>query len=116
MVQICKDHWKKMQDKVAELGMDNFVSKTGEEAMEKMVDSLEGTDATPEKVFDPLLNANWAILAQWMHDVGIAGMTYDGCPLCEVESGSAGRAQNWIDGSIGDQLAYAKHHGLIKVN
>lgn len=116
MVQICKDHWKNMRDKVSELGMDHLVSKTGEEAMEKMVDQIEGTDTTPEKTFDPLLNANWAITAQWIKDVGIAGMSYDGCPLCEVESTSPGRAQNWIDGSIGDQLEYAKHHGIIKVN
>lgn len=110
-MQMCKDHWNKLREAISSRGMDHLVAKSGKSAMGSLVAQLEGT-ATKAN-FDPLMNANWAIVSAYLRDVGLAGMVGDKCPLCEVEGGKDGLADNWIDGACNDQLASARKIGLM---
>jgi hypothetical protein len=50
---------------------------------------------------------------QFLHNVGLAGMVGEVCPLCDVEASKPGRAQNWIDGNTNDQLECAQQLVLM---
>ena len=118
-MQICANHWKAMREKVEELGMTHLVSRSGEDALEIIKLAVEAVNqqnaASPP--FDPLLNANFAILNKFIEgfhpDDRIGAMMNVECPLCWLEERHAGRAANWIDGCLQDQLGFARSLKLI---
>lgn len=110
-MQMCQAHWDALRKAIDDRGLTPLVAKSGEAAMESIKREIEGESDKSD--FDPLMGAHWAISGQYLKDVGLAGMSGDKCPLCEVEKSGAGRAQNWIDGASEDQLACARHFGLV---
>ncbi len=110
-MKFCMPHWEALKKAVDDKGMTHLIHASGEAAIEACVRQVEGTDTA--KDFDPLLNATWAIYGQFLHNVGLAGMVGEICPLCDVEKSKPGRAQNWIDGSTNDQLEHARQLGLM---
>lgn len=116
-MRICTEHWSKMKAKCEELGLMQFVAQDGEAAHAKIVEGLTETeDEHNVKTFDPLLGANFAVTSHFLKDVGIEGLAFDGCPLCEVEDFKAGLADNWINGCMEDQRMYAVFHGFMKLS
>lgn len=79
--------------------------------MKSMVRQINGED-DPKRDFDPLMNANWAIMSAALKDVGLAALGPDFCPLCSVEAQSAELCEEWINGASDDQLAIARELGL----
>lgn len=110
-MKCCQDHWDKLRRAVKDSGMDHLVAQSGEAAAESLVRQLKGN--SDNRDFDPLMGANWAIMAAYTRDVGLAGMFSDVCPLCEVERSKAGLAENWINGAVEDQLSAARSIGLM---
>jgi hypothetical protein len=107
---MCADHWAALRKAIDDRGLTPLVARSGEEAMASTVRQLEGQDTKAD--FDPLMNANWAIFGAFLHDTGIAGLSFEGCPLCEVQKGS-GLAEDWINGAADDQLTAARDLGLV---
>jgi len=116
-MQMCQPHWAELRAEVDRRGLTHLVSQSGKSAADKAVAELtqpaiESQQAKAER-FDPLLNANWAICGQFITNIGLAAMEGNQCPLCEVEASAEGRAQNWIQGAVEDQHAYATEVGLM---
>jgi hypothetical protein len=116
-MKICKQHWQDLRAAIAERGLDRFVSSNGEEAMRKVQLQLQPGESELAK-FDPLLNANFAI---WNNALSAGGPYMlaskpDGtsyCPLCEVESHTDIKAQEWITHAADEQLQAARNLGLL---
>jgi hypothetical protein len=122
-VRMCADHWAMLRAEVERVGLGAYVAKSGQEAFDSVVRTIEGKD-TPWSDFDPLLNATLAIYGQYTTDVGLEALIRepdgsDPCPLCGVRSntdaaGADGLAKvaNWIQGSVADELGRAQHFNL----
>lgn len=110
-MQICTDHWTALSAEVDSSGMKDLVARDGDEAQEKLVAQVQGADGRAG--FDPLMGANFAIFSAFLEDAGIEGLGLEGCPLCEVGKQSPDVAQEWIRGSVNDQLGYARKLGLM---
>jgi hypothetical protein len=109
-MKICKDHWSDMRQAVTDRGLEHLVAKSGEAAFENVKRELAGQ--ADKSNFDPLMASQWAIFNAFLRDAGVAGIAFDGCPLCEVDKQQAGLAEDWIEGSADDQLAHAQRLGL----
>jgi hypothetical protein len=110
-MKICADHWLHLRAAIEERGLAKFVARSGEDALAVITARLHGVE--PTTAFEPLMNANFAIWARYTEGVGMDALAFEGCPLCEVEAFHTGLAQDWIDGSAEDQLAHARHIGLV---
>ncbi len=120
-MQICKDHWAAMRAEVKARGLDHLVAKSGKAAADSMMAELNQT-ADPAMTFDPLMNANFAITAQFLESVPVgerlSAFSADVCPLCCLSPKREGTtpselADNWIKGSIQDQYGQAVELGLV---
>lgn len=111
-MQMCQAHWDRLREAVKDCGLEAFVAKNGEDALERVVSSLHD-HALGASNFDPLMGANFAIWSAFLQDVGIAGLAYDGCPLCAVKEQDPELDAEWIRGSVADQLAYARRLELV---
>ncbi len=111
-MRICTDHWAKLRKAIDDRGLSHLVAKTGEEAHAAIIEQLQG--AENKAAFDPLMNANFAIWSAFLEDAGLAGLAFEGCPLCEVaKSDHPHLDDEWIRGSTNDQLEHARSLGLI---
>ena len=94
-----------------------FVSGDGYKAIDKMQRELRGDSSA--SVFDPLMNANFAI---WSNALAAGGMYLmarkrigsEYCPICESEAHGGYPAEWWISHAADEQLDKAKQMGLIK--
>lgn len=120
-MQICKDHWAAMRAEVKARGLDHLVAKNAKAAADNMVAELSES-GDPAMTFDPLMNANFAITAQFLDGVPegmrLSAFTADHCPLCSLNPEREGTtpselADNWIKGSIQDQYGRAVELGLV---
>lgn len=120
-MQICKDHWAALRAEVKAQGMDHLVAKSGHEAMSMLVGELNQT-AEATETFDPLMGANFAILAQFLESVPqgerLSAFASDVCPLCCLSPKQEGvtpsaLADNWVKGSVQDQRGRAEELGLL---
>lgn len=112
-MQICPSHWLQLRTAVSERGLDHLVSKSGEEAAQRMTNMGNGSSDPAD--FDPLMAANMAIISYYVSHIGIDGISEQLCPVCEAAKNSDADdlAENWINGSADDVLAVARSKGLI---
>lgn len=117
-MKICTEHWAALRKGVQDRGMWHLVAQSGKEAIDQMVDELQGEDTKAQH--DPLMAAHWAISGKALEQGGLylMGRKDDGsdyCPLCEVEAHTeAGMAQKWIDGCLDAQREYCVEIGRLK--
>lgn len=109
-MQMCKPHWDRLRKAIDDRGLTPLIAQDGKAAADSVMRQLRGTDDKSD--FDPLMGANWAIMAAAIEDVGLQAMVGEFCPLCSVEKQSAELCEEWIDGASDDQLAIARHLGL----
>ena len=89
-MRICQEHWDQLRAIIASKGLDQFVSKDGEEAVQRLKDG--GVDS------DPLIMANAMISFAAIESFGMGAMG-DHCPLCLVkEAAGDDEAHDWLDG------------------
>ena len=132
-MKFCQSHWDMLRAEIARVGLDGLVPKDGQEAMAKMVKSLEHSNDNPTgpgqvSTFDPLMGAHWAIVGNVMPYVGLALMApkedgTDRCPLCFITEDHHQRCtvphckvtnwDDWIVRAVDDQLQKAKALGLV---
>jgi len=110
-MRFCQPHWQRLKAAIEEKGMMHLAHGSGQKLAASIERQLTGTDSAAD--FDPLANATWAVYSQFLKNVGLAGMDGDVCPLCDVDEKGPSTSQNWIDGSTDDQLATARHLGLM---
>lgn len=91
-MQFCKVHWEQLRTAIKERGLDHLVSKSGEEAVQRMVEEIEGVESNNN--FDPLIAAHNMILDRALQMGGLYLFSGDYCPICEV--------MKHMDGKPGD--------------
>jgi hypothetical protein len=112
-MSFCQKHWDQLREQIDTIGLGHLVAKNDEEATKRS----ENRTATN---FEPLIYAHEAILRHALHLLG----PYEGCPVCSAQifhdSSPCSNpecpgdvAKDWIEGSSGDALEYAKEHGLV---
>lgn len=99
-MKFCKLHWDALRLAITSRGLGDFVSGSGQEALQREVRSLEGKPEAKEH-FDPLMGAHWAIINRAMVTLQQIGgnplslMTGDPehpeleCPICHLNFLSA---------------------------
>lgn len=115
-MKICPTHWKGLRQAIDQRGLTLLVSSDGAELAQRQADEL--TQRRSAKSFDPLANANWAILNNALEAGGDYLLGTDGkgepdCPLCELAANSPTDPQDWIDAAAQDQLDQAHALGLV---
>jgi len=111
----CQMHWDQLKVALKERGLDKFGAKTGQQAINEMVDELDGRSHD----FDPLMGS-WnqinLVMANSLEKLGRRNeVLLLKCPLCIlVEDGQPQTVKNWIDGVTDSALEYAIKEGLIK--
>ena len=125
-MKFCTDHWTKLREKIAELGMESLVAKSGEEIRAKQAEDLNGNAG--KSTFDPLMAAHNMIVSQAMNLVGLDLMVAnedgtDRCPFCYLQARHIAACKEpnctwtcestWIPGACGEALAEAKRLGLV---
>ena len=121
-MEICKDHWEKVRQAIADRGMDHLGARGGEQALENIKAELEGEE-TP---FDPYMTVNMMIWnrALQMGGLYLMELREDGshyCPVCEAllhmepPEGKTKEDQErfWIDGPVNAALEEAREKGAI---
>lgn len=58
-MKICAPHWEKLREAIKSRGLWPLVARNGQEAMQRTVDELEGTE--DKATYDPLMNCVWMI-------------------------------------------------------
>jgi hypothetical protein len=109
-MKFCQNHWDGLRAAIDERGLSKFVAKSGQEVMDKVAHELKTTEA----VFDPLMQAMFAILNNALeggHNMYL--LTGDYCPVCESEKHGCQPAEWWFTNAANDQLEKAKELGLI---
>lgn len=112
---MCAEHWTRLRKEVEDSGMTHLVSRSGKEAFDKIVAPLT-EPASPRNGaddFDPLMGANFSIWGAALKDGGLAMMVGDKCPLCECCRENPGLDEDWIKGSVADELNHARQLGLM---
>lgn len=110
MIKMCIKHWNMLKDEINKQGLRKFVSKTGEEVMDK----LEGDQEDIEN-FDPLINANIRLCGMLISEVQRHGDDIaEGCPVCRSTNHGL-KETDWIGDAVADQHDYAVEKGLITV-
>lgn len=94
-MKLCIKHWKKLQDRIEEIGLSHLISNSIDELIEKMR-SLE-TDSPTEKNYDPLIDSHNMIVAAIINLAGQQVINQDICPICEAMKQLCGE---YPDGTI----------------
>jgi hypothetical protein len=107
-MKICESHWEKLRAAIKVRGIYDLVSDSGEEAIKRTVEVINGVDTVEN--FDPLLSANYMICGNALSAGGLYLMGVDEsgkhyCPLCEAEKH---QFTNWIDKAADAAAAHAK--------
>lgn len=95
-MQICQAHWDALKKEISDLGLERFVSKTGAEAVQGLVDGS----------FDPLMGAHNAIVSNALDNFGLEALE-DGCPICRFD------VAGWLPLAAADQRDIAHTRGLL---
>lgn len=123
-MKFCQKHWDMLRSAIEARGLMHLVAKSGEAAMERAVEEVEGR--ADDTSYDPLMSAHWMISGRAIEMGGLYLMTGDLCPICEVventshwpregESEPVGAAwveKQWIEGPADAALAYCQERGL----
>lgn len=98
-MQFCQNHWDLLKKAIAARGLNDLVSASGQEALKRSVDQLEGVPDTKEN-FDPLMGAHNMILNNAMSfcermEINALAMLAPpedhpeyGCPICFLNAAS----------------------------
>lgn len=112
-MRMCSEHWASLKAAIDARGLTQFVAKSGEEAVSRLVsDDMRAG-------FDPLMGAHNALIANLLLDRGLALMAEDGCPLCVAIAscgcgeGDACSYRTWIGRAVDDQCSAARRLGLL---
>src|SRR5665213_407481 len=109
-MQICKSHWDKLKQAIADRGLSHLISKDGTEAVERTIKQLDGKD-DPKRDYDPLLAANYAIWENAIKCAGLGMMFGDICPLCDMDRAKYPEtSDDWIKYAADGQLGYCKEN------
>jgi hypothetical protein len=109
-MQFCDDHWTRLRKAIDDRGLGALVPDSGEQAASNLENLLETQQPTIDN-FDPLMNAQWAIVS----NLGMEILYIDGCPLCYANAEHAKDKcedcedpehgyDKWIDFAADDQL------------
>jgi hypothetical protein len=115
-VRFCQPHWDELREAIRTRKLDHLVPKSGEEAVERLKDELEGN---PDQ-FDPLMAAHNMVVGNAMNILGLSLFTGDLCPLCEVEKAGKeeglgdGTASGWVTASADGVLSHCREHNLLR--
>lgn len=71
-MNICQEHWDKLREAIKTRGLTSLVSESGEEAMKKMVEELNGEEKTVDN-YDPLMSAWSAVIGNGMQAIENCG-------------------------------------------
>jgi hypothetical protein len=132
-MKFCQSHWDALRSEIARVGLDKFVAKDGNEAIEKLKGSLVqaeslDVDKPSPSFFEPLMSAHWAIVNNVISCVGLRLMVpnEDGtgkCPLCFIAADHLEHCRmpdckiknydEWIIRAVADELEHAKSLGLV---
>jgi len=118
-MQICKKHWAELRKAIEVRGLSEFVSKTSEEAANKIQEEVKNGKRLTRDQFDPMIAANFALWNNCADVGGIGLLAIEGCPLCELidncecGKGDACEFRHWIDCAANEQLQHAKDMGLV---
>jgi len=124
-MKLCDKHWQLLRSEVERAGMTHLAAPDAKAAHANMVGQLDGEK--PKDTFDPLMNANFAIMGAALEQGGLYMMSGERCPVCEamkhmakvplVEGGEpVGEAwveQHWTRGPVEAQLEQARSLGLM---
>lgn len=116
-MQMCQDHWDKLQEHIKEKGMIDFVASGGKEIASRMKKESKGEGTIP----DPLMWAHNQIVQQAISSGGlyVMGMDENGehyCPLCEARKNGpedVNLDEEWMDNCTDHIQEYFKGKGLI---
>ena len=121
-MRFCDTHWEEIRHEIETRGLNQFIAKSGEEALARTVAELK--DGYSKATFEPLMYAHNAIVANAMEIFGMEIMedNADGssrCPLCHVISncncklGEGCHFRAWPKRAADDALDEAKNLGLV---
>jgi hypothetical protein len=116
-MNFCMNHWEKLKDAIKIRDLWQFVSGDGVKATAKIKQQIAGDSGV--QVFDPLLNANFAIWNNALEMVGPYLISLDPetnepyCPICESLKHNGPDERWFIDNACDEQLNKAKELGLI---
>ena len=119
-MRICKPHWDMCRAAIDVHGLSSLVSKSGEEAAERLVAEANG-DKSAEN-FDPLMSMNNHFMGQALQCGGLYLMSQNEsgenegyyCPLCEFEKHNKDwNSQDKINETATAMAEYARDEGLI---
>lgn len=112
-MRMCPECWASLKAAIDARGLTQFATKSGEEAVARLVSS------DPRAGFDPLMGAHNALVANLLSARGLALMAEEGCPLCtviascECGEGDACSYRTWISRAADDQRDAARALGLL---
>lgn len=132
---ICQKHWDMLREEVKAQGLDEWVTKSGEVAVEQIVDQLKKGGEQTAVNYDPLMACHWMIQSRALEGFGLMAIQADFCPICELlqmwnpdgtckceredcqakEPGSIPDPEvDWIQGPVGASKAYMIEQGWIE--
>lgn len=125
-MKFCQPHWDKLKTALVERGLEPLMVKTSEAMHRRMQVELRG-DAHPADMFEPLMGAHNAILANALSAGGLALMApkddgSDWCPICFLKTCECGdpacpeRFESWVEKAADEQLAQAHALKLIETH
>lgn len=103
-MDICQEHWDKLIQRIADVGIGHLVAETAEQTLAQAVNEAEGRGA--ENIFDPLFACNNIIVSNALRVMGFDAINGE-CPICSLQ------AEDWIDSSVSAALEHAKAEGLL---
>jgi hypothetical protein len=123
-MQFCQKHWDMLRTAIEARGLTHLIAKSGEAAMERAVDELQGR--ADDSSYDPLMAAHWMIANRAVEMGGLYFLSGGHCPVCEAikhtahwpregENEPAGEAwveSHWIDGPADAVLTHCQERGL----
>lgn len=118
-MKMCMVHWTLMRASIEEHGLDGLVAKSGEAALEALVDDVKQVPDPKNERFDPLMSMNWhfmngALERGGLYLLGVDEKGEQYCPLCEYEKHAPGFvAKTQIDSVASQIQAWCREQGLI---
>jgi hypothetical protein len=127
---MCAEHWASLREKIKAAGLETLVPETGEEAAQKLAESLSGVETTIDN-YDPLMSAYMAIMTNGLETAGLAIMGDTDCNgdpcdcvICKLNTWHARDClivhpeqpctfsyDPWLDNAVADEVERMKAMG-----